>query len=71
MKGLLKKIEKMLDTKTVLSLTAAYVFAVLALKGSLNKDDVMIILVMVFQSFFSYQSNKKKQDDEEVKDDKQ
>lgn len=52
------KVTKLFDAKTILSLTAAYVFAALALKGFLDKENVMVILVMVFQSFFSYQTNK-------------
>lgn len=51
-------LSKLINTKTILSLTAAYVFAALSLKGTLEKDDIMVVLVMVFQSFFSYQTNK-------------
>ena len=55
-----KKIAKLIDVKSIISLIAAVIFAVLAIRGELGVDNVMILLTLVFQSFFSYQTNKKK-----------
>ena len=54
-RGFLQK----LDTKSIMSLTATGVFATLAIRGTLDTKDVMVLLTLVFQSFFSYQNNKK------------
>lgn len=66
--GILKKIAKLIDVKSIISLASAAVFAILAIRGDLGVDNVMILLTLVFQSFFTYQSNKKK---EEIKEEKQ
>ncbi|MDD4565507.1 MAG: hypothetical protein PHE79_08575 [Eubacteriales bacterium] len=54
-----KKIAKLIDVKSIISLIAAVIFAVLAIRGELGTDNVMILLTLVFQSFFSYQTHKK------------
>jgi hypothetical protein len=52
-------IKKLLNVKSMLSLCGAGVFVVLAINGSLTTENVMVILVMIFQSFFGYQNSKK------------
>lgn len=59
MKELLTRIVKLLDVKSIISIIAAIIFAVLSLSGELGTDNTMILLTLVFQSFFSYQSSKK------------
>lgn len=59
--GILKKIAKLIDVKSIISLASAAVFVMLAIRGDLGTDNVMILLTLVFQSFFTYQSSKKKE----------
>ena len=63
---MIKKISKLIDVKSIISIMAAIVFFVLAINGTLGVDNTMILLTLVFQSFFSYQNNKKnkKEDDD-------
>jgi len=61
-----KQLTKLLDVKSLLTIMAGAVFVVLALRGVLDSENVMIILALVFQSYFSYQNNKK-QDNEDGK----
>lgn len=60
MSELLKRIYKLIDVKSIISIIAAIIFAVLAIRGDLGVDNTMILLTLVFQSFFNYQSSKKK-----------
>lgn len=62
---MIKKIAKLIDVKSIISIIAAVVFGILALRGTLGVDNTMILLTMVFQSFFSYQTNKRKGDPNE------
>lgn len=64
MSELKKKIMKILDVKSIISIIAAVVFGTLAINGTLGVDNTMILLTLVFQSFFSYQTNKKGNDKE-------
>jgi hypothetical protein len=59
MRELLKKITRLIDVKSFISIIATIIFAVLALRGDLGVDNTMILLTLVFQSFFSYQNSKK------------
>ncbi len=59
---LLKRIAKLIDVKSIISLISAVIFAVLAIRGELGVDNTMILLTLVFQSFFSYQRNKTKEE---------
>ncbi len=51
---------KKLDLKSIVTLVVVIVFAILAIRGDLDKSDLMLIITMVFQSFFSYQAHKPK-----------
>lgn len=55
-----QKILKLIDVKSIISIIAAIVFGILAIRGNLGVDNTMILLTLVFQSFFSYQNSKKK-----------
>lgn len=58
---IIKRFAKLLEVKSLISLAAAVVFVILAVRGDLGVDNTMIILALVFQSFFSYQTNKPKE----------
>lgn len=60
MNEIIRKIAKLIDVKSIISLVAATIFAVLAIKGQLTTENTMVLLTLVFQSFFSYQNTKKK-----------
>lgn len=60
MDELFKRIAKLLELKSLMSLAALYVFVKLALSLQIDVKDTMLIIVMVFQSFFQYQANKTK-----------
>jgi len=62
---IVKKVAKLIDVKSIISLISAVIFAILAIRGELGVDNTMILLTLVFQSFFSYQNNKKKNDETE------
>lgn len=55
---IIKRIAKLIDVKSIISLISAVIFAILAVRGELGVDNTMILLTLVFQSFFSYQTNK-------------
>ena len=65
---IVKKVAKLIDVKSIISLISAVIFAILAVRGELGVDNTMILLTLVFQSFFSYQNNKKKNDETEEGD---
>ncbi len=56
-----ERIAKLLEVKSIISVISAVIFAILAIRGDLGVDNTMILLTLVFQSFFSYQ-NKKRED---------
>lgn len=60
---MLKKLAKLIEVKSIVSIVAVVVFLVMSIKGELGVDNTMILLTLVFQSFFSYQNNKKKDGD--------
>ena len=64
MMDIIKKVAKLIDVKSIISLISAVIFAILAIRGELGVDNTMILLTLVFQSFFSYQTNKKKEEGE-------
>jgi len=57
-----KKIAKLIDVKSIISVISAIIFAVLSIRGELGTDNTMILLTLVFQSFFSYQNSRKEQE---------
>jgi len=59
MSELFRKFAKLIDVKSIISIIAAVIFAILAIRGELGVDNTMILLTLVFQSFFSYQNTKK------------
>jgi hypothetical protein len=59
MKDLLKNFANLIKVKTIVTLIVIAVFAVLALNGSIQPDNVMIIISMVVSFYFGTQHEKK------------
>lgn len=55
----LKNIANLLKVKTIVTLVVISVFAVLALRGDISPDNVMIIISMVVSFYFGTQHEKK------------
>lgn len=55
----MKNLADLLKVKTIVTLVVIAVFAVLALKGKIQPDNVMIIISMVVSFYFGTQSEKK------------
>lgn len=58
MKQFLTNIANLFKVKTVVTLVVIVVFAVLALKGAISPDNVMIIISMVVSFYFGTQHEK-------------
>ncbi len=52
MKEVLNKLAQLVKVKTIVTFTVIAVFAVLALKGSILPDDVMLVVSMVVSFYF-------------------
>ena len=59
MKMILKNLAALLKVKTIVTLVVVVVFAVLALRGSISADNVMIIISMVVSFYFGTQHEHK------------
>ena len=55
---ILKNIANLCKVKTIVTLVVCAVFAVLALNGTINPDNVMIIVSMVVSFYFGTQHEK-------------
>lgn len=53
-----QKLAELIKVKTVVTLAVVTVFAVLALKGSITADNVMIVLSTVISFYFGTQHEK-------------
>lgn len=58
MKEILKNMANLIKVKTIVTLVVVAVFAVLALKGTISADNVMIIISMVVSFYFGTQHEK-------------
>lgn len=58
MKDILKNLANLLKVKTIVTLVVMIVFAVLAFKGTISADNVMIIISMVVSFYFGTQHEK-------------
>ena len=56
----LENIAGLIKVKTIVTLVVIGVFALLALKGSISADNVMIVISMVVSFYFGTQHEKKK-----------
>ena len=55
---IIKNIASLIKVKTIVTLVVCIVFAVLALNGTINPDNVMIIVSMVVSCYFGTQHEK-------------
>ena len=62
MKIMFKNLAALLKVKTIVTLVVIAVFAVLALRGSISADNVMIIISMVVSFYFGTQHEKQNMD---------
>ena len=58
MNKILENLANLIKVKTIVTLVVAVVFAVLALRGTLSPDNVMIIISMVVSFYFGTQHEK-------------
>ena len=59
MKDILKNLANLVKVKTLVTIAVVTVFVVLALRGSISADNVMIIISMVVSFYFGTQHEKK------------
>ena len=62
MKQIIENLAALLKVKTIISLVCIAVFAVLAIKGVITADNVMVIVSMVIAFYFGTQAEKKGND---------
>ena len=58
MKDILKNLAGLIKVKTIVTLVVITVFAVLAITGRINADNVMIVISMVVSFYFGTQHEK-------------
>ena len=58
MKKLIENLANLVKVKTIVTMVVSVVFAVLALRGNLSPDNVMIIISMVVSFYFGTQHEK-------------
>lgn len=58
MENIIKNLANLLKVKTIVTVVVCAVFAVLALNGAINPDNVMIIVSMVVSFYFGTQHEK-------------
>lgn len=58
MELLMKNIANLFKVKTIVTMVVVVVFAVLALRGAISADNVMIIISMVVSFYFGTQHEK-------------
>lgn len=56
---MLKNLARLIKVKTIVTLVVITVFAILALQGQIQPDNVMIIISMVVSFYFGTQHEKK------------
>ena len=59
MKRIVENIANLIKVKTIVTMVVTAVFAVLALRGTISADNVMIIISMVVSFYFGTQHEKK------------
>lgn len=60
MEKFLQNLASLIKVKTIVTLVVVAVFAVLALKGTISADNVMIVISMVVSFYFGTQHEKDK-----------
>jgi len=54
-----KKLSKLIDVKTIVTFTVIAIFAVLAIKGKITPENVMIVTTTIIAFFFAKKSDEK------------
>lgn len=67
MKKLLDKIARLVDVKSLVTLTLTAVFAILALKSIISGEQFLTIFTVIISFYFGTQVNKKGSDNDESK----
>lgn len=62
----LKNLANLLKVKTIVTLTVIAIFAVLALRGDISADNVMVIVSSVIAFYFGCQTEKKNANNNET-----
>lgn len=57
--AMLKNLARLIKVKTIVTLVVITVFAILALQGQIQPDNVMIVISMVVSFYFGTQHEKK------------
>ena len=57
---MLKNLANLIKVKTIVTILVLLVFSILALKGTIKPDDVMLTVSMVISFYFGTQHEKKK-----------
>lgn len=65
MREIFKKIAKLIDVKSLISLLFAVCLSIAFLNGDVDVKDYLTVCTMAFTFFFSYQNNKKTSTDKE------
>lgn len=65
MREIFKKISKLIDVKSLISLLFAVCLSIAFLNGDVDVKDYLTVCTMAFTFFFSYQNNKKTNTDKE------
>lgn len=60
MKHFVKNLANLIKVKTIVTMMVVTVFSVLAIKGTISADNVMIIISMVISFYFGTQHEKQK-----------
>lgn len=68
METLKKNLANLVKVKTIVTLAVIAVFSVLALRGSISPDNVMIIVTAVISFYFGTQYEKKTAQAENIKE---
>jgi hypothetical protein len=55
---MLKNLANLIKVKTIVTMSVLLVFSILALKGAIRPDDVMLIVSMVISFYFGTQHEK-------------
>ena len=64
MKNILQNLAGLIKVKTLVTLVVLVIFAVLALRGDISPDNVMIVTSMVVSFYFGTQHEKKAKESE-------
>lgn len=67
MKKLLERIARLIDVKSIVTLTLTAVFAILALKSIISGEQFLTIFTVIISFYFGTQVNKKGSDNDESK----